>query len=178
MVNVYCSNCGGLLDEDSKFCSHCGMAAKNDKISKKMISKEFSVTNADQNYSSYRGNIQIIAILEIAFGLLVLFISAILGFILLNIPKFANVVDIHDPTFWDIWPFASKFLWLMFIIVIVYGILNVLVGVSLYRFNTFGRIGTMINGALSIFNVPFGTLFGIASIYLLTRPEADVVFNS
>ena len=177
MSKLYCSNCGGLLDEDGKFCSHCGMGVKGNKFSKEKISNEFTVSNADQNYSSYRGNVQIIAILEIAFGMLALLGSAILGLIVVNVPKIVNFAEVNDATFWNAWPFASKFLWLLFILVIAYGILNILVGISLYKFNSFGRIGTMVNGALGILNVPFGTLFGIASIYLLTRPEADVVFK-
>jgi hypothetical protein len=88
-----------------------------------------------------------------------------------------NYVDVQDPDFWKIWPVANSFLWVILILLIIYGIFNILAGVSLYRFNSFGRIGTMINGALGILNVPIGTIFGVASIYLLTRPEADVVFK-
>lgn len=177
MSKVFCSNCGAELDEDSKYCARCGVAAKNYKSQENTYFTKPGGYKQENNYSSYKGNVQIIAILEAASGIIILLATLIFGVILVNMPKIMNYVDVHDPEFWRIWPLASSFLWVLLIILVIYGIVNILLGVSLYRFNSFGRIGTMINGALGLFNVPIGTLFGIASIYLLTRPEAEVVFK-
>jgi len=177
MSNLFCSNCGAVLDEDGKYCARCGVAARIHK-SHKDVNLATSETNKQEyNYSRYKGNVQIIAILEAASGIIILLGSLLLGVVLVNIPKIMNFVEVQDPEFWRVWPIANSFLWVLLIVLVIYGILNILLGVSLYKFNSFGRIGTMINGALGIFNVPIGTLFGIASIYLLTRPEADVVFK-
>ncbi|MHA2337606.1 MAG: hypothetical protein ACXACX_09890 [Candidatus Hodarchaeales archaeon] len=177
MSNVFCANCGALLEEDGKYCSRCGTQAKVHKSQESMNLKETGTHKPEYNYSSYKGNIQIIAILEVAYGIIVLLGAVVLGVVLVNIPEIMSYVDVHDPAFWKIWPVASNFLWVILIVLVIYGVFNILAGVSLYRFNSFGRIGTMINGALGIFNIPIGTIFGIASIYLLTRPEADVVFK-
>jgi hypothetical protein len=177
MLDVFCANCGALLEEDGKYCSRCGTQAKAYKSQEFINPKETGTYKPEHNYSSYKGNIQIIAILEAAYGILVLLGAVVLGLVLVNIPKIMNYVDVQDPDFWKIWPVANSFLWVILILLIIYGIFNILAGVSLYRFNSFGRIGTMINGALGILNVPIGTIFGVASIYLLTRPEADVVFK-
>ncbi|MHA1982704.1 MAG: zinc-ribbon domain-containing protein [Candidatus Hodarchaeales archaeon] len=177
MSKLFCANCGTVLEEDSKYCYRCGTQAGIHKPKEFMKPKEFGAQKQENNISSYKSNIQIIAILEAANGIITLLITLVLGVVLINIPKIMNYVDVQDPEFWRIWPIASSFLWILLIILVIYGVLNILLGVSLYRFKSFGRIGTMINGGLGILNVPIGTIFGIASIYLLTRPEAEVVFN-
>jgi hypothetical protein len=35
----------------------------------------------------------------------------------------------------------------------------------------------MVMGALSLINIPLGTIFGLFALYILTKPEAEALFN-
>lgn len=38
-------------------------------------------------------------------------------------------------------------------------------------------IGTMVIATLNLFNFPFGTVFGIATLYILSQPEVEQLYT-
>lgn len=175
MSKNYCKNCGIINDNDSKFCVRCG--TNIDTVHpKKAVFNDYSskdLNNAVEDYSRY---VQIIAVLEIAFGVLAFIGSTIMWFLAFNLPKIIPHIENVDPEFAHFWPLVNNLLFLIAFALTTYGILSIIFGIGLYRFKSYGRIGTMVNGALGIFNVPIGTVFGIATLYVLTRPEMNVLF--
>ena len=49
--------------------------------------------------------------------------------------------------------------------------LTIYVGYKLYRLENIGRFGTMIVAAFALLMVPFGTVFGIIALVLMSKPE-------
>ena len=60
---------------------------------------------------------------------------------------------------------------------IAFGVVQIVFGAGLMKYTKWGQMGTMVLGALNLLNVPFGTAFGIAALYYLTRPEAQDLFQ-
>lgn len=180
MSELFCANCGTEVDVDSRFCMKCGYAVKQKvgKIDRLSSSSGSTGSSSGYNYRSYRSNVQIIAVLEMAWGLIIFLFSFLVVALVRFVPQLVAASE-HpvDPEFYHIWPLVSNFVLVIFIFLIIVGFFNIIVGFSLYRFNQFGRIGSMILGALNLFSVPIGTLFGIATLYLLTRPEAEETFS-
>lgn len=65
---------------------------------------------------------------------------------------------------------AGAIIGLIFIALSLPGILS---GVGLLKRVAWGRTWTIVAGALSLINVPIGTIFGIYAIYVMTQPETE-----
>jgi hypothetical protein len=50
-------------------------------------------------------------------------------------------------------------------------------GIALLRHARWARIFVLVLGALNLLNIPFGTLLGIYTLWALTRPEIESMFN-
>ncbi len=70
---------------------------------------------------------------------------------------------------------AGAVIGLLFIAASLPGLLS---GVGLLKRASWGKIWTIVAGALSLVNVPIGTLFGAYAIYVMTRPETDAALGS
>ncbi|OLS24929.1 MAG: hypothetical protein HeimC3_18050 [Candidatus Heimdallarchaeota archaeon LC_3] len=176
MSKNYYKNCGSLLDDDAKYCFRCGITVEYESPAKKLASFDFSSKDTSKKYNDYRSYIQVIAVLEIAFGILAFIGSTVIWFLVANLPEIMPHIGEVDPEFLQFWPLARNILVLVAFGLTIYGILSIIFGVSLYKFKSFGRIGTMVNAALGILNVPIGTIFGVTALYVLTRPETEVLF--
>ena len=56
-------------------------------------------------------------------------------------------------------------------------LLGILGGIGLLTFQGWGRVLTIIVSAISCLNVPFGTLIGVYSIWVLVQEETKVLFR-
>ena len=177
----YCSNCGAPNESDSRFCTACGYAMKPETIlTANFPQGDTSGSPGTWKRSVAESNLQLIAIIEISVGVLVVIMGAFISYILNYIWYIA----------WTENGFSSEFLrheqflglvqtmiWFLIALIFLYGLLSVLFGIGLWKRRTWGRIGTMIIGALSLVNIPVGTILGIAYLYVLTRPETIKSFE-
>jgi hypothetical protein len=59
----------------------------------------------------------------------------------------------------------------------VYAFVSIISGKHLLQYENSGRIGTMVIAALNLFNFPFGTVFAIAALYVLSQPEVEQLYT-
>ncbi|MFX0086056.1 MAG: hypothetical protein ACFFAU_10290, partial [Candidatus Hodarchaeota archaeon] len=72
--------------------------------------------------------------------------------------------------------FLSVLLFFIALIVLAYAFAAILCGKRLLQYQNSGRIGTMVIAALNLFNIPFGTIFGVAALYVLSQPEVEQLY--
>lgn len=159
-----CTNCGTYVDPKDFFCNSCGSA---------LTSPERPRTK------EVRGYIQIIGVVEIVFGIMGLVGGLFMVVIIIYLPDLLSLADtssqIPNPTVLEgllrtiLITFAS--------ILLVYALASILIGIKLMQYKNSGRIGTLVLGALNLFFIPIGTIFGIAALYMLTRPEVEPLFH-
>ena len=74
-------------------------------------------------------------------------------------------------------PVISVLLFVIAVVCFVYAFVSIISGKRLLQYQNSGRIGTMVIGALDLFNFPFGTVFGIAALYVLSQPEVVQLYT-
>ncbi len=161
-----CPNCGELAKTSEFFCQRCGTAL---------------TAPQRPRVKEVRGYIQIIGTVEIVLGI----IGMIVSFVGLIVTVSISVLlssggiplepsDSLDPAI--IAPFLGVILGVIAIIGVSFSVVAIISGIKLMQYKNSGRIGTMIIGAFSLFVVPVGTIFGVAALYLLTKPEVEPLF--
>jgi hypothetical protein len=161
-----CPNCGELAKPNEFFCQSCGTA----------------LTRPDRpRTKEIRGYIQIIGVVEIVFGIVGLLASAFLGFFAAFIPALMaeGVFDTSESalTSQTITTFLAVFIAFIAIVFLIFSLAAILSGIKVMQYKNSGRIGTMIIGAFSLFLIPVGTIFGVAALYILTKPEVEPLFS-
>jgi len=167
-----CPNCGTSVSLKDLFCQRCGL----DLI--KIQSSQF--TKPSDRTNEYRGYIQILGYVEIVFGLLSLVIGVFAMIIAVFVP-FLMLQGIAADDLGSSTEIVAVFVGILVFIVallfLIFGLAQIVYGRRLLQHRSSGRTGTMIIGVLHLFDIPFGTVFGIAALYILTRPEAIGLFE-
>ena len=110
----------------------------------------------------------VIAYLNMAYGILILAVALFVGSLLSLIgaatgdPEAARVLG----------PIGG----LLSVVLVIIGAPYVIAGYGLLKRTAWGRIMAMVMDALALFSIPFGTALGIYSLWALTRPEAEEAF--
>ncbi|MHA2370987.1 MAG: hypothetical protein ACXADX_19400 [Candidatus Hodarchaeales archaeon] len=182
---TFCPNCGTVFFPGDEFCSSCG-----DRIPKTPSPPapapryEPAIVSAAQ-IAEYRSYIQIIGIVEIVGGVLALIGGLFLGLFAIFIPDIMSSTPESptttgpESTTMD-FP-AEEFVMIMFfmlaVLLFIYAGASIAFGKQLLEYRKSGRTGTMIIGAISLINIPLGTIFGIAALYILSKPEVEELFS-
>jgi MFS family permease len=168
--NYRCVTCGSSYKEPIEFCEKCGSNQTKEKLIKEQ--KKVNIFASEQNLNNkLLGQIQILAVLEIAFSLLGLFMAIFAGVASFYIRDIARLSSNSEFDFIG----ATSLLQVMLLMVGAGLLLGSLVGLvsgyKLYYLNNSGRFGTLVLSSLILIVVPFGTIFGIISLVLLNKPE-------
>jgi exosortase/archaeosortase len=75
-------------------------------------------------------------------------------------------------------PFISVILFVIALLFLLYAFVSILSGKRLLQYNNSGRVGSMVIGSLNLLNFPFGTIFCIASLYILSQPEVVQLYSN
>ena len=181
MSSKFCSNCGASIDVDTKFCSTCGAVQKSVSSvnTPAPYAQNYTYANVPVGYSTPKpqvSEIKILAIIEVGAGAFILFsMLALFGFLTYSLNRYSA----NNPTSTsteNLGPILAL-LFALGAFVLIYAICAIIFGIGLYRFRNWGRIGSMVIGALSLVSFPLGTLYGGIMIYLLTKQENKVLFN-
>ena len=175
----YCSKCGSVVGSEDMFCASCGAELT--------VRKTGSYVAESSRLSSFRGYIQILGIVEIVFGIFALLIGLVLVCIVPLIHYVLRTeaidfrsmdVEIENPALLNrILPFISVFIFILALVFLIYAFASIISGKRLLHYENSGRIGTMVIAALNLFNFPFGTIFGIAALYVLSQPEVEQLYT-
>lgn len=178
MSLVECSNCNYYNKPGSQFCESCGSALK---VSTTMPNQSVAsgqrhilVANPDTNSmekitpNSY---IQVIAALEIVFGFCFLFLALIIGLVSQLLIEILRSEGEQLPA--GLENFAQMILFILALFLFAYAIASIYFGIRLLQEKSSGRIGTMIIASINLAWIPFGTLYGLVALYLLTRPDVE-----
>ncbi len=163
-----CPNCGEMAKPNEFFCQSCGTALTSPQRPR---TKEI------------RGYIQIIGTVEIVFGIVGIMGSLFIGFFAAFIPTLMSEGALQSSEESSLFnseamaSFLAILIGLVAILFIIFSITAILSGIKLMQYKNSGRIGTMIIGAFSLFIIPVGTIFGIAALYILTKPEVYPLFG-
>jgi len=125
----------------------------------------------------YRGYIQILGYVEMVFGVL----SLVIGLLVLIIAVFIPILILQDvetdASAEVVAIFFGIFIFIVAVLFLIFGIAQIVYGRRLLQYRSSGRMGTIIIGVLHLFDIPLGTAFGIAALYILTRPETIDLFE-
>ena len=179
-----CPQCGSQFSENVQFCDKCGFNIEKDKVineqkrsfnpntttSHSTPPAQFSALN-----NKYQGYVQIIAVIEVAAGLLGVFFAILLGAVAPFIPDFikSSNANTENPYVYTqgMLDFFTVLVFVVAVIALIVSVLTIYVGYKLYRLENIGRFGTMIVAAFALLMVPFGTVFGIIALVLMSKPE-------
>ncbi|PWI48675.1 hypothetical protein CEE45_05545 [Candidatus Heimdallarchaeota archaeon B3_Heim] len=185
MSKYICSNCGSTGGSEDLFCQECGS---------KYSSHKYSTYNDPKSHASeYRGYIQVVGIVEVIFGVFALLIAGILGLIAALMSMFFSdqtMVSMPDlfkgmssvpagslENSYGIFLFIMLVLGFVAIFILIYGVLAIINGRRLMNYQKNGHSGSILISVLSLLAMPMGTIFGIFSLYVLTRPEVDQILS-
>jgi len=110
----------------------------------------------------------VIAYLNIAYGVLILAVALFIGALLSAIGAASG-----DP---DAMRVLGSIGGLLSVFLVIVGAPYVIAGYGLLKRTAWGRILTMVVDALALFSIPFGTALGVYALWALTRPEAEDAF--
>jgi hypothetical protein len=122
-------------------------------------------------------HVKILAVLNIIYGSLGILLGLLVFVILGGVAGFVTAVDGG--------PEAEKAVPVLGLIgVLVFGLLAVLsapaiiAGAGLLYFQSWARILTIVLSALHLLSVPFGTALGVYGLWVLLKPESEVLFRN
>ncbi len=162
-----CPNCGELAKPNEFFCQSCGTALTSPQRPR---TKEI------------RGYVQIIGTVEIVLGIMGIIASILFAFFAVFIPTLISegVIESAEESSvlasGTIVTFLAVFIGLIAVLFVIFSLTAIFSGIKLMQYKNSGRIGTMIIGAFSLFLIPVGTIFGVAALYILTKPEVEPLF--
>ena len=164
MSNSLCSSCGSIVKQHSKFCQECGQ-----ELTDQVKSTLTAVSKTD----AATGYVQIISVIEIAFGLLFL----VIGFIIVLFGAFVTDDTFKNELSHLFVEYIQIVVIIIGLLIFIFGFLSVFFGFKLFQLQQLGRIGTMVICAINLINIPFGTIFGVLSLYVLVKPETIELFR-
>lgn len=181
-AKTFCPNCGTPYFPGDEFCSSCGDRIPATRPPAQAPRYEPAIVSAAQ-IAEYRSYIQIIGIVEIVGGILALIGGLFLGLFAIFIP--AMISDTAESptgpdstaTDFPVEAFMVIMLSALAVLLFIYAIASIAFGKQLLEYRKSGRTGTMIVGAISLINIPLGTIFGIAALYILSKPEVEELFS-
>ena len=165
MSTEICPSCNSKIKKGSSFCHECGYDLKINQTKNNLI----EVSKQDE----YIGYIQITSVIEIAIGILI----SILGLIILIFGFIASGATFRSEYSQYFVNYLQIIISLIGVLLILFGLAAIYFGVKLFQLTQIGRIGTLLIASLLLIFIPFGTIFGIFSLYLLIQPKTIEIFR-
>ena len=124
---------------------------------------------SSSSVGSLRTHVRILAVINIAFGALFVVLATIVFFVMPDIgmasqdPEAVRVLSV-------IGTISAG-------ILLVLGLPGLVVGIGLWGFEPWSRIGAMVLGAINLMNIPFGTILSIYTFWVLIREDSSQLFR-
>jgi hypothetical protein len=121
-------------------------------------------------------HLRTLATLHIIYGCLMMFWEAtslvLLGFLGYTIGDLEHLLGRCPLGQYDFWGFLEPIYLFAFFLTYVLAAAAILGGLGLYNRQNWGRLLILVLGVLFLFRIPFGTVLGIYTLWVLTKPEA------
>lgn len=157
-----CPNCKESVLSNDFFCQSCGTALT---MPERPRTREL------------KGTIRVLGIVEMVFGIFELFLCLLFSILIRFVPNIIRETETSEYSVEAIAQLVEGIFLVVIVILFVIGSLSIISSINLLQYKSSGRIGTMVVGAISLVSFPIGTLFGVAALYYLTRPEAEYLFS-
>lgn len=154
---MFCDKCGATLREDQRFCDKCGREIVG------------GPRWSQPRPGRVQAHVRLLGILWLALSAL----NAVGGLVLLVVANtvIAHIGELGGP------PVPGHFLQplLTFIatLILAKSLLGFIAGWALLQRLSWGRIMALILGFISLFNVPFGTVLGIYTLWVLLPAASE-----
>lgn len=145
---MFCNSCGAQLGESATFCSRCG--------------KSTGTTPLMPRHGRIAGHVRLLGILWLGISALRL----IPGLFLI---AFASRGIFSD----DVPPFVHALLPAIGLIFLLCAGIGIAIGWGLLARQPWARMLTIVFGALSLVDIPFGTALGIYTLWVLLPAESE-----
>lgn len=124
-----------------------------------------------------RTHIQILAVLNIAWGILGLIGALVVLLIFGGAMGVIGVAAHNEPGAGVAIPIVGFVGGFIFLLVLATTIPSLVVGIGLLRLAPWSRIGGIILSALHLLNIPIGTALGIYGLWVLLSRETEAIFE-
>jgi len=150
---MFCNSCGTQLGESATFCAKCGKSA--------------GATPLMPRQGRIAGHVRLLGILWLALSALRL----IPGLVLMALSH----VNLFPP---DVPPFVQAIFPILGLMFLFGAGIGIAAGWGLLARQPWARMLTIIFGALSLVDIPFGTAIGIYSLWVLLPSESEQEYRS
>ncbi len=172
-----CPQCGSKFSESIQFCDKCGYNLEKEKVLKEQKQTAPSNSHSPLNFK-LQGQLQIISVIEIAFGIAGLVIGIMLSMLAPFIPDLIKSSPSENMVYTTgMLQFFQGLALFVGVFTLLFSALIIFFGYKLYKLENIGRFGTMIVACFALLMIPFGTVFGALTLYLLTKPDIMEIFK-
>ena len=119
-------------------------------------------------------HVKVVGVLNIIFGALGILLAMFLGLIFGGVAT-AVVAD-NDPDAYTALPFIGISGAMVVSFLVIWSLPGIIVGFGLIKMRPWARIGGIIVAVLSLFAVPFGTMFGAYALWVLFSKDTEKLF--
>jgi hypothetical protein len=145
-----------------------------------------------QGYSTYpylqkslpKGRLQVIGIIEIVIGAFGAIISVLSFWAFMSLrssgyfEQFMAELQASQGYTLEQIAIIESFIFPVLLIIAVFSISMIIFGIGLLQFTNWGKIGTIVICVFFLLYFPIGTIIGALIIYLLTRPEVNLLIQN
>lgn len=189
---MYCVNCGNELDSDARFCPNCGFTVKGNESEKSFASNApyayYSYDASNYHIQQLKTYVRVIAIVQIIIGFFAILDSMIYFWIrklIINANQSMNSMNTtntmngmnNGSQFIGGYYFLTSLFLIIGIFLILLGIFAIISGIGMIKHKKWSKVTSMIVGCLTLINFPLGTMFGVFTLYYLSKPEINEVFH-
>jgi hypothetical protein len=120
-------------------------------------------------------HVKIVGVLHIVFGALGVLIGVVVFAVMGGVAGLIQMDGDEDAA--QVAPFLGVIGGIVFAFLLVLSVPGIIAGVGLLYFQSWARILTIVLSILDLLNIPFGTVLGIYSLWVLFKPEATRLFE-
>lgn len=169
---MYCNQCGARLGDDASFCNVCGKptgigAAPANPSGPATPTPYSGVAQSAQRIETHR---TVLGVLWIVWGALGLVPAMfLLGFRHFALPWMGAGIPPHMMHFW---PALAGFMGAIGVVMLIVAVAHLAAGIGILQRQSWARLLALILAFLALIHIPFGTLLGIYTIWVLISADA------